>query len=530
METVELDLSRAEFAQQILTLNGEPYRLDRYPMFVDILNSPWSKRLMRSGRQVSKTTTMGADLTVAVVEEPYTNCMYCNSSQAQTRSFSNSKLKPFLVQSPLIYHTFFTGKNVIDNVFEKRLNNFSSIEMSYFSDAADRVRGHSARSMYLDEVQDMLYEAMIDAEECMSAAANPKIMYAGTSKTTITPLEDFWKISTQKEWVIKCPGCGKYNRPSRKNIGRSGLICASCGHALNTYEGFWYGFCPETVKPVLDGYWIPQIIMPMHCCSDTKWQTLLTKLETYPEVKFDNEVLGLPSGEGESPITEDMLKAICVPTLKLLDHACPENIGEADYVVAGIDWGGGGKMGTSRTTLHIYTVGVDPIQYTCIFGKIYDEGEPSKHVEDIARTISRFGCQVAYGDHGGGNFAMSRLRQLVPGNVQVVPVMYSEAAAPLKWNAAGHHYVANRTSMIDDFFNDMHAGYIHTYNWEEFERSARDILNIRQVFIGEEVGKPKRVWRHSKNAPDDSLHSLVFGWIACRVLSGRMDFTATSQD
>lgn len=528
MEELQLDITRSEVAERLLSLNGQQYSLRDYPMFVNILNSPWPRRLMRSGRQVSKTTTMGADLTISVVEEPYTACLYCNSSQAQTRSFSNSKLAPFLRQSPLIYHTFFKGKSVIDNVFEKRLSNCSSIEMSYFCDVADRVRGKSARSMYLDEVQDMLWEAMIDAEECLSAAAHPKIMYAGTSKSTITPLEDLWLNSTKKEWLIPCSGCGSYNRPGRKNIGKHGLICSKCGKELNTYEGFWYSFADADKEPMVDGYWIPQIIMPIHCCSADKWKRLLEKLETYPDIKFDNEVMGLPNGEGDSPITEEMLRNMCIDTLKMSDEPIRSIQESYDGFVAGIDWGGGGVMGTSRTTLHIYAYGTSPARYTCVFGRIYDEGEPSRHVEDIARILLRYNCDAVYGDHGGGNFAMSQLRQLVSGAMQVVPVMYSEASSPLKWNESGKFFTANRTTVIDEFFADMQRNLIHAYNWEEFRPSAKDILNIRQVYIGEEIGKPRRVWRHSQQAPDDSLHSMVFGWIGCRVITGRLDFTGNA--
>lgn len=530
MGTITLDITRSEVAERLLRLNGLSYSLDAYPMFRGIFNSPWPRRLMRSGRQVSKTTTMAADLVVSVVEEPYSQCLYCNSSQAQTRSFSNSKLSPFLHQSPLIYHGFMEGRDIIDNVYEKRLANFSSIEMSYFSDVADRVRGKSARSLYMDEVQDMLYDAMIDAEECLSAAAQPKIMYAGTSKSTITPLEFFWGHSTQKEWVIKCQGCGKYNRMSKGNIGRKGLICRSCGHELNTYDGLWASFASDKVKPIIDGYWIPQIVMPMHCCSESKWDRLLEKLETYPEVKFDNEVMGLPSGEGESPITEEMLRSICLENMPMIEGKDKRTTANADYICAGIDWGGGGRMGTSRTTLHVYKVTLNPLQYTCIFGKIYDEGEPTRHVADIARIVKKFGCIYTFGDHGGGNFAMSQLRSMVPPTMMVIPVMYTESQNPLRWDDKGKHYVASRTLVIDEFFSDMKRGYIKAFNWNAFEPFARDILNIRQVYIGEEAGRPQRVWRHRPSDPDDSLHSMVFGWIACRVLSNRANMYAAAYE
>ena len=467
-------------------------------------------------------------MTVNVTICPYRQVIYCNSSSEQTSSFSNSKLSPFLHQSPFVYHNVMQGKNIIDNVYNKRLSNYAEISMSYFSESADRVRGRSGQAMYLDEVQDMLWDAMIDAEECLSAAPKPRFTYAGTSKSMNTPLEFLWGESTQNEWLIRCEGCGKYNRPSVKNIGLHGLICKSCGHTLNTFNGFWHSF-GNSNKPFCDGYWIPQIIMPMHCLSEDKWKNLLTKREMYSPAKFDNEVMGLPNGEGESPISEDMLKEICLPNLKMLDRACPENADGAQYIAAGIDWGGGGELGVSRTVLSIYAVYPEQPLFKKIFGKIYTEGEPIRHVGDIAMWLTRFGCHMVCGDHGGGNFAMSALGEKLPAHMRLIPVMYSDASSPFKWDEHARRYVVNRTVVIDAFFSDLKKKVVRAFNWEEFRPFALDILNERQEVLGEERGISKRVWRHSPRKPDDSLHSMVFGWFACRVLSGRMDFAVLNK-
>lgn len=520
---IRTNLTFAEIAQKTLCLQGEPYSLQNYPMFRQIFNSNHPRRLMRSGRQVSKTTVMAADMCVNVLLCPYRQVIYCNSSADQTASFSTSKLGPFLQQSPYVYYNIMKGKEIIDNVYNKRLRNFSEIIMSYFSESADRVRGRSGQALYLDEVQDMLWDAMIDAEECLSAAQKPRYVYAGTSKSTNTPLEFLWSKSTQNEWVIKCAGCGKTNRPSVKNIGKNGLICKACGHPLSTREGRWLSFGAEE-RPFADGFWIPQIIMPMHCESPDKWKQLLTKREVYSPAKFDNEVMGLPNGEGESPITEEMLKAICNPKTKILDRICKENADGATYIAAGIDWGGGGELGVSRTVLAIFAVYPERPLFRLIFCKIYTEGEPAAHVDDIAMWIGRFSVHMVCGDHGGGNFAMSALSARLNGHVRLIPVMYSEASAPFRWDESARRYTVNRTAVIDSFFMDLKRGLIKAFCWEEFEPFARDILNVRQEVIGEDRGISRRVWRHAPRKPDDSLHAMVFGWFASRVLSGRLDF------
>ena len=527
MKTVQTNMKVSDIAQKVLTLMGQPYSLKDYPMFEDIYNSKATRIVMRAGRQVSKTVTEAGRLVMDTTLRPYTPVIYCNASANQTHSFSTSKLGPFLMQSPYIYHNFMKGPEVTNNVYHKMLRNYSEIIMSYFSESADRVRGRSGNSMYLDEVQDMLWEAMIDAQECLSAAPEPHFLYAGTSKSDITPLEFLWKQSNQKAWIIKCEGCGTWNIPDRKCIGKQGLICKKCGKPLNTYTGHWHALNPpaEGKELYADGYWIPQIIMPMHCCRENKWNDLLTKMETYPDIKFDNEVLGIPNGEGESPITEEILRKACIESLPCTDGITKQNSANAKYFAAGIDWGGGGSAGVSRTVLSIYAVDPEAPLFTKVYGKIYDDGEPARHVRDIANHLVRFHVHLCCGDHGGGNFAMSQLREVTPPSTRIVPVMYSAASAPCTWDERAKRYTVNRTVMIDNFFTDLMQGKVRTFRWEEFKPFAQDILNIRQVIIGEEHGKGQRVWRHRPDAPDDSLHSMVFGWLACRVLSLRMNFT-----
>lgn len=523
MITHNTSLRPSDVAQRLLHLEGKPYSLTNYPMFVDIFNSPASRRLMMSGRQVSKTVTLAADMASEAAITPYLPIMYANASANQTSSFSKSKLDHFLLHSPAIYHTLMSGKDVINNTLHKRFKNMSEIQMSYFSDSADRVRGRSAHRFCLDEVQDILYDAVIDAEECLSAAPDPRFMYAGTSKTVISTLAFFWSLSTKKEWILKCPSCGKWNIPGRENIQRQGLSCKNCGGFLDTHAGRWHSFAEAGKEPLYDGYHIPQIILPLHCGNPEKWAKVIEKMETYPDYKFNNEVLGIASGEGESPVTEELLHSVCVPSIIMEESKTTRNSTGATYLAAGIDWGGGGMAGTSRTTLAIYAVYPERKEFIKIFGKIYEAGEPTKHVESIAFYLNRFQVHMAFGDAGGGNFAMSQLRSLVPGT-RVVAVQYAETRAPFSWNESSGSYTVNRTTMIDGLLTDMKLGRVKTMRWEDFSQFADDFRALKVEIIGEEQGKGRRVWRRYPTKPDDCVHSMVFGWFACRILSGLLDF------
>ncbi len=88
----ELDLGNirpSDVAQSTLRLLGYPYSLENYPMFVDILNSPYTRRLMRSGRQVSKTITLAADILTEGTTHPHLPMIYANASSKQTSAFYN---------------------------------------------------------------------------------------------------------------------------------------------------------------------------------------------------------------------------------------------------------------------------------------------------------------------------------------------------------------------------------------------------------------------------------------------------------
>jgi hypothetical protein len=493
-------------------------------MFVDVFNSPYDRILMMSGRQVSKTVTMAAKMVAEAVTTPHLPIIYANASGTQTSSFSTSKLDPFLIHSPAVYHNMLRKKHVINNVFHKRFDNWSEIRLSYFSESADRIRGNTGFRFYLDEVQDILYDAVIDAEECLSAAKTPRFTYAGTSKSMTSTLAFYWSLSTQKEWIIKCRGCGKWNRPSEENIHLQGLACKKCGTLLNTYAGKWHSFRDPKEKPAqYDGYHVPQIILPLHCCDMAKWKTVLNKFENYPMYKFRNEVMGLPHGEGDNPITEEVLQRACIPELKMEDRKTAANSTGATYLTAGIDWGGNGIEGTSRTTLSIYAVYPERNQYIKIYGKIYGAGDPTQHVEDIGIKLNTFGVHMCFGDHGGGNFAMSHLASRVH-STRIVPVMYSDQSAPFKWDERAGRYTVNRTTMIDAFFLAVQNGEVKTFRWEEFAQFAPDILAVKEETIGEEAGKPRRVWRRYPTKPDDILHSMVFGWFACRIMCSQLNF------
>lgn len=497
-------------------------------MFVDIFNTPYPRKVMRAGRQVSKTISMAADMLTTSALNPHNSTIYTNASDTQTKMFSTSKLDPLLLHSPVLHKILMSSKNVINNVYNKRFANFSEIRMTYFSESADRIRGASGDRFYADEIQDINHDAIVEAERCLDASPNPLFTYAGTSKSSITTLEYLWDLSTQKKWIIKCDSCGKWNVPSRENIDIKGLVCKKCKTLLNTFNGLWHSFASPEKEYQYDGYHIPQIIMPLHCCNPKKWAAIVDKLDNMADYLFNNEIMGEPTGEGDQLITEEFLKSICNNDLEMKEGKCPQNAQGATHILAGADWGGSGVTGVSKTVLSIYACYADINLIVKIFGKKYESGEPTRHLEDIAKHLKRFGVTTLYGDHGNGNFAMSQLGALVP-EISIIPVMYTDQASPFKWDERARRFTVNRTVLIDRFILDMkHSKVKVGFNWGQFKQFAEDILNIQECYVGDERGQTRRVWRKHPTKSDDSLHSMVFGWFAAKVAFGDLEFGVSS--
>jgi hypothetical protein len=83
-------------------------------------------------------------------------------------------------------------------------------------------------------------------------------------------------------------------------IGKKGCICAKCGKLLDISSGHYVHSHPDRINS-FRGYHISQVTHPLHAGYESKWAELLYKMETYPETKFHNEILGEPVMKRSSP-------------------------------------------------------------------------------------------------------------------------------------------------------------------------------------------------------------------------------------
>lgn len=529
---------RSDIAQALFHVEGRSFSLDDYPMHLAIYDGDYSKLLLKMARQTAKSTTASCFMIAESVGTPHFKSYYVSPSQEQTRKFSHTRVAKTLAYSPDLRRGF-VGPESIDNVLLRMLQNGSEMAFTYACDDPDRARGYSADRTVFDEVQDMLYEAVIPViEECMANSRfGPYSMYAGTPKTTENTIEFLWQLSSQSEWCMRCPGCSRYTFVDGvRSLGKTGVICLSCGKALNPREGRWIDMKPGAL---IKGFHVSQPIMPRNVpaawstssperpAAEKHWRELLDKMESglYGESKFLNECLAVSTSTGVRLLTQEVLDGLCDERNVLTRLPLPASKQGIVKVVAGVDWSGGGGevkgsegLFKSRTVLHINGQTEDGRLKTLCY-KIFPNGHATGWIDEIVTLCDAWGVQMLCGDAGEGALANAMLRERM-GDHRVVQVRYGNLSKPLEWNPSSLTYQVDRTTMIDNYAHFLLLKQAIYGPRAQMKPAIDDILTVyEETTLG-----GKKTWRHPPMQPDDCLHAQLFSWFAWKLLCRDMIF------
>lgn len=493
--------------------------------------------LMKTARQVAKSTTLANFSIIECAVLPHFRTMFVSPSKEQTVRFSNARISKTMTYSPVIKDGFLHA-DLSYRMGHKQFRNGAEMYFTYACDDPDRLRGISSDRNLYDEVQDILYDpVIIVGNECMSESNYGYETYAGTPKTMENTIQYLWDMSTQTEWVMKCEGCGchQYIDDSR-SIGKYGPICVKCGKYLNPFSGRWIDLSPPdpTRYPdpaqKLKGFHISQLIMPKNVPEAMKqrggadheralkrWYRILRKYEESPPSLFRNEVLGVSDAIGTRMISLEELQELCVG-VSLQEKPESGHFVNVTSTVAGVDWSGGGASGLSRTVLWVWGFRPKDQKLVTAFYRVYPGKNPVHAVEEIAKTCMDYNVQMVVGDAGEGAVANGLLRRyLEPHRVQ--QVQYGSYARALKWNGEDR-YLGDRTTLIDNYFMLLKNKAVEFGPESQMRMAIEDILNEYE----EVTTHGKKVWRHSPHKPDDCLHAGLFGWVAHKIAIGDTKF------
>ena len=529
---------KSDFVSNLIHLDGAKFSFGGRDYLRPIYDRNDPQVLLKNARQTEKTTFLANNLTVSAVVQPYNKALYVSPSHTQTRQFSNEKLRPAIEKSPLIAR-YFQDSSVSNQVFEKGFTNGSYIFLRSAFRSADRTRGISARSLCLDEIQDFLGSEIPVIMECTSHFLDARIFMSGTPKSFDNPIEDYWASTTQNEWIVKCTHCGKNNFLDETNIAPThlyiegklppGPICSGCLKPISpAHNGRWISF--RKGAPI-QGYRVPQLMVPWICGLFDQWVKLLWKRDNYPFGQFYNEVLGLSYDSASKPITREELISCCGDYGLWNPAALAEIAKEATryQLTAGVDWGEGndgseksplGKVRSASYT--VLTIGgyKDQKVWKTLLIKRYmgKEIEPDYIVRDVARIVKTLGIKLVGVDWGHGWGVNNHLVRLL-GPEHVVQYQHlPKLKQKMKWDHQGKRYHLMRNFMMSELFFDIKQGFVQFPRWREFEPYAKDILGIFTEYV---EYRREIKYDHKPSDPDDFFHSLLYAKLTSDLYLGK---------
>jgi hypothetical protein len=149
------EVYRSTVAQGMFYVDGVPLSLEDYPMFGAIYDGKYPRLLMKTGRQVTKSTTIACFMIAEALATPNFKSFYIAPSQEQTRKFSHTRIAKILAYSPDLRRGF-VNTNSIDNVLLRMFSNGSEMAFTYALDDPDRARGYSADRCCFDANAEVL--------------------------------------------------------------------------------------------------------------------------------------------------------------------------------------------------------------------------------------------------------------------------------------------------------------------------------------------------------------------------------------
>ena len=524
----------------LLNLKGSPYTLDHHFPFEPFFSTLMPRNLvLKTGRQVSKSTSLAAQGVIIANCIPFFNTLYVTPLYEMIRRFSNNYVRGFIDQSPI--KNLWTNTKASSNVLQRSFINNSSMHFSFAFLDADRTRGLNCDKVGYDEVQDLDETFIPIIAETMSGSPWGGIsQYTGTPKTLDGTLEKLWLKSSMAEWVTQCPVCRYFNVPSLERdlddmIGpwhdkiseeHPATVCAECARngkitPINPRTGQWYHTHPEK-SAEFAGFHVPQIIMPMHYADPDKWAVLLDKRQSIPANVFYNEVCGESYDTGAKLVTLTDLKNAAILGPKDRKRMM-ERAKYYQNIVLAIDWGGGGQEGVSYTVFAVLGMLPDG-KVDVIYG--LRSLTPHDHLREAKMAlelVKDFNVQfIAHDYTGAGALREQFVIQAGFPYDRIVPMWYVRAATQgiMRFVEANplhprSHYKIDKSRSLVLTCHQIKAGGIRFFDYDYKGESdpglLRDFLSLTEERTDSRRGRDIYTIVRGQNTADDFAHAVNLG-------------------
>lgn len=528
----------------LLRLKGKPYNLMQHFPFEPFFNTFMPRNLiLKTGRQVSKSTSLAAQGVVIANCIPFFNTLYVTPLFEMIRRFSNNYVRGFIEESPV--KNLWTSSTTSSNVLQRSFTNKSNMFFSYAFLDADRTRGLNCNKIAFDEVQDLDETFIPIIRETMSGSPYGDILqYAGTPKTLDNTIEKLWQRSSQAEWVIQCPRCKYENVPCMSHdlddmigpvvadIGpnRPGTICAkaSCRMPLDPRRGRWIHAYPDKIT-TFAGYHVPQIIMPMHYGNYDKWRDLVGKKEGMfgtPANVFYNEVCGESYDVGSKLVTLTELQSAASLHPNTIEAAMTAGVGQYYRRILAVDWGGGGEEETSFTTYAVLGMLPDG-EIHCLYGyRSLTPHDPVREARICLELVGQFGCShIVHDYNGAGSFREKYIIDAGFNYDRVIPIWYVPTASqsimrlvPATDNHPRDHYRVDKARSLvltcSQIKTQRLKFFQYDYSGDEDTGLIRDFLALVEDKVAGRAGRDMYKIIRQQNCTDDFAQAVNMGCCA----------------
>mgnify|MGYP006409376129 CR=1 FL=1 len=506
----KVKMTKSQFAEKFLYLNGRQLSLSDYPHLRAIYDSDAKDTVLQFSRQTAKSTTL-ANLKIAnCAMRPYFKSLYIAPTVDQCKVFSHDRVAPVIESSPLIKQHYINS-SLVQNVHMKQFLNGSKLYLRYALVNADRIRGYSADMNLFDEAQDLAADIIPVVRETMSRSMYKKTMYAGTPKRTRGTLADIWERSTKNEFMPRCTGCGKWNLLDEKNIGNLGVICKYCGKLMDIKSGRWVQTGEEDAT--VEGWRV--CLLHFSKAPWVDWQKdVIEKMKITSKAIFYNETLALAFDDGVAPVTRSQVKKCCTgPRISHGDPDLTKDSINAFPRILGIDYG---PVNSDSSNTVISIVQKRGPKFHVLYAKKFlgKEADYAFIHDEVPRIMNKWGAEFIASDYGMGEAPNSEFRRRL-GYEKVIAFQHMpNQKKVMEFNSKMPAYTLGRNQVMNMFFQRIKSGAYIFPEGQEFDTFVDDMLNVQNEY-NEEMNTMKYV----NIGPDDFVHATIFASLSAELYS-----------
>ena len=480
--------------------------------FKPIYDAGDNRLVLKTSRQSTKTTLLRNKLTLRSLYRPGNAALYVAPTGHQVSDFSKKKLDTVFSHNPALKKYQKGGDwNVTFKQFMLK-NGISTINLRSTGGAqgAEGVRGGTYNDIFKDEYQSLIEEHLPVIDECAATFQGPDAPYQAYFCNTGTPLG--FENPIEREWN-QSRKAGSGTSAARTAAGSwSPWACTTStptaitsgvrtGCGRNVYrkkgtprkfdpeaydyqcprippEGKWFATNPKGKFP---GFRVVRMMMPWSVWRSDSGTGILDRLETWPERKFQNEVMGLPFDGGSQPFSESTLRACCTSPDRLPRTVSEEEMIAQKYLqypkVAGLDWAGTGDESVAAyTTYGVFAVvnGRLRLIYAHKFVGL-GSSDPDFILRHIVERMNRFQINLLMADYGMGHWEDRRLMQLFPGRVAISHYTGSGTMSRTKFDPVSQKFIVPKTATMQNLEVAAKNQQLEFPEWEDCQEYLKDL-------------------------------------------------------